>query len=137
MTRGKQPTSIRSDVGDTWFICFESEDDAVATMMAINKKQITFEVHARLEQERARNSMTVVSAFVIQGKAIKARLKNADNVRACMGAGPNAGGAGSGGPGPDRRINSSPKGYERSKWYRACFVVLILFSLCIGIRCSR
>ncbi len=34
--------SIRSDVGDTWFVSMESEADAIATMLSIQKQQITF-----------------------------------------------------------------------------------------------
>ncbi|CAN0199111.1 unnamed protein product, partial [Ectocarpus sp. 13 AM-2016] len=48
--------SIRSDVGDTWFVTMESEDDALTTILALRGK--TFE-----------------------GKAIKARLKSENLLR--------------------------------------------------------
>ncbi|CAM9828239.1 unnamed protein product, partial [Ectocarpus sp. 8 AP-2014] len=48
--------SIRSDVGDTWFVMMESEDDALNTILALRGK--TFE-----------------------GKAIKARLKSENLLR--------------------------------------------------------
>ncbi|CAN0501416.1 unnamed protein product, partial [Ectocarpus sp. 8 AP-2014] len=48
--------SIRSDVGDTWFVTMESEDDALNTILALRGK--TFE-----------------------GKAIKARLKSENLLR--------------------------------------------------------
>lgn len=48
--------SIRSDVGDTWFVTMDSEDDALSTILALRSR--TFE-----------------------GKAIKARLKSENILR--------------------------------------------------------
>jgi hypothetical protein len=51
---GKPVKSIRSDVGDTWFVTMESEADAVATMLAIRNQVITFQggaIKARLKSE--------------------------------------------------------------------------------------
>jgi hypothetical protein len=54
MPGGKPVRSIRSDVGDTWFVTMESEADAVATMLAIRNQAITFQgapIKARLKSE--------------------------------------------------------------------------------------
>ena len=51
---GKTVKSIRSDVGDTWFVTMESEADAVSTMLAIRNQHITFNgapIKARLKSE--------------------------------------------------------------------------------------
>ena len=46
---GKTIVNVRSDIGDTWFVTMESEEDALATVLDIRTQKIQFQVppHAR------------------------------------------------------------------------------------------
>ena len=66
--------SIRSDVGDTWFVTMDSEDDALSTILALRSK--TFEgkpVKARLKSENIlRSFFPVPTAAEVQPTAAAA-----------------------------------------------------------------
>ncbi|CAM9723948.1 unnamed protein product [Ectocarpus sp. 4 AP-2014] len=86
--------SIRSDVGDTWFVTMESEDDALTTILSLRGK--TFEgkaIKARLKSENLlRSFFPVPTAAEVQPTAAAAAA-------APYGLGAAAGPAGAGMPG--------------------------------------
>lgn len=79
--------SIRSDVGDTWFITMDSEDDALSTILALRGKSFEGKViKARLKSENIlRSFFPVPTAAEVQPTA------------AAAAAGPYGGGGGAGG----------------------------------------
>lgn len=86
--------SIRSDVGDTWFVTMDSEDDALSTILALRGK--TFEgkpIKARLKSENIlRSFFPVPTAAEVQPTAAAA----AAAPYGLGGAVPGLGGAGGG-----------------------------------------
>lgn len=87
--------SIRSDVGDTWFVTMDSEDDALNTILALRGK--TFEgkaVKARLKSENLlRSFFPVPTAAEVQPTAAVAA--SAPYGLGGMGGGPGGAGGGS------------------------------------------
>lgn len=97
--------SVRSDVGDTWFVTMDSEDDALNTILALRGK--TFEgkaIKARLKSENLlRSFFPVPTAAEVQPTAAVAA--SAPYGLGGMGGGPAGAGSGMGGGMPYGMMN--------------------------------